>query len=280
MRRYLTPALLLVGVLTVITTVVSLAATRLPLALNTILVILGLALIGVSTVLGGIHDTTQLLASLRARPDTPAGTSQAGGALMVCRIISASCYFQEWSARDLEGVHWPFPPWKPFIVPGSCRRFFVVLEFAFVNQGPTEVTIGPFRIAGWMFEDRWTPPMYSPIRDYRVFDLYTRQATRLDFFFRIPPNGTLGFRVEALEDTSGPGWESSKSRYQVDLPSEYRLEYNTDVSGRQFASIPLRHAKVPDLHYHPLVRRWSELLGDNRPGSAGTPMPQGFDDPR
>ena len=122
--------------------------------------------------------------------------------------------------------------------------------------------------------------MYSPIRDYRVFDLYTRQASRLDSFFRIPPNGTLGFRVEALEDTSGPGYHSSKSRYQVDLPNEYGLEYNTDVSGRQSASIPLKFVKVPDLYHYPSVRRWSELLGENRPGSAGAPTPQGFDDPR
>ena len=94
-------------------------------------------------------------------------------------VLSANVYYEPWTKWDLEGVYWPGPSpgRKPGITEGSCKRAFIVVEFAVKNEYPTEVTVGRFMIGGWMFSDRFTPDMYAPKRDYRVFDLYARTPT-------------------------------------------------------------------------------------------------------
>jgi hypothetical protein len=195
------------------------------------------------------------------------------------RVISAGCYYQLWTESDVEGAYMPAPGQRSFCIPGSCRRFFSVLEFSVHNGFPFDVSIGRFRIDSWMYGASYTPAMYAPERQYEVFDLYTQEPANLSAFSRIPPHGSRGLRVEIFEDTAGPGWESSHSRYVLDVPKQYRIEFVTDVKPLLRKQIKLHRTRLADLINSGFVHRWGDLIGDTTWNTAGAAVPQGLKDP-
>ena len=198
--------------------------------------------------------------------------------------ISANIYYEPWRKWELEGVYWPGPPpgIKPGIKEGDCKRAFIVVEFALKNEYPTEVTVGRFMIDGWMFSNRYSPYMYAPKRDYRVFDLYTRTPTSLEAYKKLAPKSSYGLQIEILEETEGPHYKGSHSRYVVDLPTKYIIEFHTDVGRqRQKVKFPRPQEAQEAWNELALVHRWSDdLLGPSRPSSAGAPLPQTIQYPK
>lgn len=193
------------------------------------------------------------------------------------RTISANMYYETWKKRDLEGVYWPGPPpgRKPGIKEGDCKRAFIVVEFAVKNQHPTEVTVGRFIIDGWMFSDRFTPYMYTPKQDYRVFDLYARTPASLEAYKKLAPKSSYGLRIEILEEAEGPDYKGSHSRHVINLPTNYIVEFHTDV-GEQCHKIKFPRAQMKLNPWWPMIHRWSDdLLGPCKPTSGGAPLPQG-----
>jgi len=192
-------------------------------------------------------------------------------------VISANCYYQPWTSWDLDqSVDWPGPPGtRPAMKPGDWRKAFVVVEVVVKNEYPTEVSVGRFVIDGWMFADRFTPGMYAWKRDYRAFDLYTQQSTSLEAYNQIRPKGALGIRVEVIEETEGPGWQSSKSRYVVERKGHYDIQFRTDF-GNVRKRIKFSRPKKEYSGFN-LVHHWSDLI--ELPqwgfGAAGAPVPQG-----
>jgi hypothetical protein len=147
------------------------------------------------------------------------------------RVITAERYYEEWTQWDFDQVTYGTSPPNNGPVPplGSWRRALTVLEFVIKNEYPTEVTVGRIVLDHWMFDDHYTRGMYAPIRDYRVFDLYTREPISLASYKRISPKGSYALRVEVFDDTEGPGWHSSKSRYWLDFANYCTVEFHTDV---------------------------------------------------
>lgn len=143
------------------------------------------------------------------------------------QVISATRYSKPWQQWELDATpDWAgMPGARPFMKAGQSRRAFIVLEFAVTNEYPVELSVGRFVIDGWMFADKFTPHMYSYVRDYRVFDLYTQEPTGLDAYRKVSAKGSYGLRVEISEEAEGPAWRSRKSRYVVDLPEEYVVEF-------------------------------------------------------
>lgn len=190
--------------------------------------------------------------------------------------MSANIYYEPWTEWEIEkGGNWPgLGPTKPGIPVGSCRRAFVVVEFAVKNEYPTEITVGRFMVAGWMFSDRYNTSrmLYPPKRDYRVFDLYTRAPISLESYVKLPPRGSYGLRIEVFEDTDGPAWKSNHSRYIVNLPRSYAVEFHTDVGTQQHKiKFPAAMQYRFEVVYH-----WSnELL----PPPEYSTLPQGLQFP-
>lgn len=147
------------------------------------------------------------------------------------------------------------------------------MEFVVKNDYPTEITVGRFVVDGWMFEDHYTPGMYAPKRDYRVFDLHTGEPVSLATYKRIPPKNSYGLRVEVLDDAEGPRWISSKTRYWLQLANQYSVEFRSDVGKyRKIVRFPPSEQAWPRLSD---VHHWSDLLPPAEPSSVGAPMPQG-----
>jgi hypothetical protein len=131
-----------------------------------------------------------------------------------------------------------------------------------------------------MYGDRHIPGLYAPMREYEVFDLYSREHASLDTYSKVPSHGSRGFRVEAFEDTSGPSWVSSKSRYVVDVPSYYEVEFRTDLPRKWRSRIKLHRVKIDSLMNDRLIHRWSSLIGElPKSNMAGGPVPQGLSSP-
>src|SRR5262249_27751600 len=111
------------------------------------------------------------------------------------RVITAEHYFEPVSQHDIDEakaagylVGRPGPV-SDHAKKGSAKRLICVLEFAIRNEHPTELTVGRIRINGWMYSDHYVPDMYDYYqrRDYRVFDLATRERTGLDVFKKVGP---------------------------------------------------------------------------------------------
>lgn len=204
------------------------------------------------------------------------------------RTISTARYSQPWSEYEVEHSSGPQPGSKGPAIAGRCRRAFMVVEFAITNRFPIEVTVGRIMVDGWMFSDRFTPPMYSPRRDYRVADMHTEQPINLQTFRRVPPGGTYALRLEVREEASGPSWEGSKRRYNLELPTAYEICFRSDVGsfthkvkfGSEFiVSSSPQHGVI----YPRWIVRWddvfrvSDLLGPQEDSiGGGAPLPQGL----
>jgi hypothetical protein len=190
------------------------------------------------------------------------------------RTISANTYYEPWTEWDIKkGGNWPGPPsTKPGIAVGSCRRAFVVVEFAVKSEFPTEIGVGRFMINGWMFSDRYVGMDYAPKHDYRVFDLHTRAQTSLETYVKLPARGSYGLRIEVFEDTDGPAWKSNHSRYAVNLPRNYIVEFQTDIGKRRHKVRfpPAQQMRMDAVHH------WSEQL---LPLSEYPTLPQGLQYP-
>jgi hypothetical protein len=196
------------------------------------------------------------------------------------RTIAAAIYVERWKQYQIDqgrAERSPDDPVRAPIKDGDIRRAFVVAEFSIRNEHPTEVTVGRFKIDEWMFADRKTPEMYSFKQDYRVFDLYTREQTSLEQYTKVPAKGSCGFRIEVLEDTSGPGWQSSKSRYTLRLPRGYVVEFYADNSKRR-AKISFPRQRITELDsfssFH-IIHRWSSDLLDPQQQLSVAPRPLG-----
>ncbi len=199
-------------------------------------------------------------------------------ARLTFKTISASVYTDVYLEWELNNAYWAAPHERPFMKPGDCKTAFVVIEFAVTNHYPTEMAVGRFIIGGWMFSDHYTRGMYHFRRDYQVFDLNTRTRTSLDTFVRIPPKGSLGYRIEILEQADGPSWVSSHSRYVVDVPKLFDVHFHTSVGEhRSKIRLPRRsHIVYGNL---PNVYHWSTLLETVAISSTGAPVPQGIESP-
>lgn len=182
------------------------------------------------------------------------------------RVISANQYYQNW---EQSYIHLTCQ-----IKAGDCRRAFVVLEFAIKNSYPRNISVGRFIINNWMFADRYTRGMYDRQRDYRAFDLYTREPTSLDGYKNIPPGGSHGLRVEIFEEAYGPEHGSFHNPHTVELPTKYNVEFQTEIRKvRHTIKIPGERWKLVS-DFQQFVYRWSDLLGPVKPSTGGAPLPQ------
>ena len=160
--------------------------------------------------------------------------------------------------------------------PGDWRTAFIVLEFAVKNDFPTDVSVGRFMIDDWMFADRYTEAMYAPKRDYRVFDLYSRERTSLDSYRKLSPGSVYGLRIEILEETSGPSWDGPHRRYVLHLPKTSIVKFHRD-NWTQRAKIKMTKATAnADFGF---IHQWGDLLQQTGSHSSGAPLPQGWQYP-
>ena len=83
-------------------------------------------------------------------------------------------------------------------------RAFTVIEFELQNKYPLPISIGRIMLDDWIFADHWIKPMYGEERDYRAYDLYTRQRVDLSTSAKLGPGELLGRRVEIHENSYGP----------------------------------------------------------------------------
>ncbi len=179
------------------------------------------------------------------------------------RSISSKIYYEPWQRHEIEASYHPDSPPSKIRAPikeGDCKLALIVVEFVVKNEFPTDVTVGRFLVDGWMFSSRYdTKGLLYPLkRDYRVFDLHTRQETNLESYNKISPKGVYGIRLEVLEKTDGPQWGSSKSRYVVKLPKNYSVEFQTDMGHHRYTIRLGKPHGMPELLKH--VHHWSDLL--------------------
>lgn len=205
-------------------------------------------------------------------------------ARLVFRLLSAERYFEQWKDFDIKSISWPGPPGRAIgIKTGDCRRALYIIEFEFVNKYPHELTIGRIKLDEWMFSDKYVPGMYPLKRDYRVFNLHSCEPTGLDRMVKIEPNSSYGLRIEIYEDADGPHWKSSHSRYIIEMPQKYKIEFY--ANGKLLKS-SIKFPKLNDNLTHYLynrnygslqeIDRWSEdLLGPVIPNTFGQLPPQG-----
>jgi hypothetical protein len=128
--------------------------------------------------------------------------------------------------------------------------------------------------------------MYDRFRDYRVFDLYTRQLQSLATYHNLEPGHKIGRRIEIIEYSDGPEWISNH-RY-IGIPerteSVVRLQHTSGMISKTFhldSSIEEFEAPHCDAHhamnlYHfSRLSRWSgqELIPGGEPDSSGEPRP-------
>jgi hypothetical protein len=189
------------------------------------------------------------------------------------RVITATRNFEIWTDFSIGKPTMPVPNSPPIMKEGDWRKAFITLEFTIKNNYPIDISVGRFKIEDWIFENQHERWMYAPKRDYRVFNLFSHERVSLSDFHRLSPKEIMGFRVEILEETSGPSWESSKSRYILHLPKVYRVEfYRDDVMCK--SKIRIRNEiKIRDIRF---VHHWSDLLEKFPSAGDGAPLPQGL----
>ena len=144
------------------------------------------------------------------------------------RVITSICYYKIWEESELRNVYMPAPGQPPIMKQGDWKEAFCVLEFVIKNNYPIDITVGRFVINNWIFEQKYVKGMYAEKKDYRVFDLFTEKPVSLDKFYRLKPHDAIGFRVEILEETSGPHWESNHSRYVLPQIKVFSVEFLSD----------------------------------------------------
>ena len=199
------------------------------------------------------------------------------------RLISVHQYYDQWSEWEEQSERKKFmPPSSPvFIKAGECKRSFEVLEFAVRNHYSRDITVGRFMINNWVFADRYTRGMYDRKRDYRVFDLYSREATSLDCYRIVPPGGSYGLRVEIHEEAHGQEERSFHYPHSVDLSDAFRIEFRIDtLRVRRKIKIPGKmREKMPAYQFGTSIYRWSTLLGPPQASPFGSPLPQNLQPP-
>ncbi len=118
--------------------------------------------------------------------------------------------------------------------------------------------------------------MYSPVRDYRVFDLYSHEPVSLANHRQLTPGGIYGLRIEILEETSGPSWEGPHRRYVLHLPKAYIVKYHTGIATR---TSKLKMPKPTGGADFGFIHQWGDLLPQPESHSGGAPLPQGLQYP-
>lgn len=193
------------------------------------------------------------------------------------RVLRANCFVVPYTKEDInsgKGQGRSFlEDWGIFLQPGDVRRAFSIIEFSVQNNYPTAVTIGRIDIDGWMYSDHWYRPMYGYLQDYRAFDIHSRERVDLSHYHKIAPGGTLARRVEVFEDTHGPRWYSSKSRYRLEKRDEFVITIHTDVK-TIVRAIPVK-AEIVEAWVleRGRVVHWSDLLPESQPDTGPAPKP-------
>ena len=188
------------------------------------------------------------------------------------QIYSATCYFEIWKQFQIDDLpDAPGPPGTRFdINERDYKRTFVVLEFIVKNYHPSAKTIGRFQIDNWMFMDRYTPEMDAPQRDYRVFDLHSREDASLEDSRLVEPGGLYGLRVEILDEIHD-SFVQMRSRKKVNLPKSYDLKFRSDDETR-IHEVEIR--TYEEQYYWSFeVNNWSDLIPSVE-GISGAPKPQ------
>lgn len=111
---------------------------------------------------------------------------------------------------------------------GDPKSVFSVLEFTITNSYDRDIVVGRINAFGWIFSDQYSSFIYDHKRDYRIFDLFSRKQSSLTDFNAIPPDSTLGFRLEVYQDQ-----RPRNSRVPVDLPKYFTIDIQTDVGRKQ-----------------------------------------------
>lgn len=201
------------------------------------------------------------------------------------RIITSYRHCRYWHQYDIDMAYdrqeqqtgsREFPSTNRIIVnPGDCKSCYEVLEFTLTNRYAHEVTVGCFLIADWIFSDRYSQGMYDRQRDYRVFDLFTREKINLENYRTLAPGGVLGIRLEIFEQANaGPNWISNHLYYKVDIHNSYYIEFNSDLSRFKRKITPSSPEKNPIIYEFDY--RWSNDIVGLGPmqRSLGPQMPQ------
>lgn len=161
---------------------------------------------------------------------------------------------------------------------GDCKRRFEVLEFTITNRYRHQITLGRINVGKWIRADQYRPGMYDRKRDYRVFDLLTRERINLEEFRTMEPGQVLGIRIESFEEENAgrPTFVSNHVYPAVEVPEYHIIRLSSDMGTRQYR-VELNKPEVFPLHFR-FEYRWStdiDGLGE-MVATPGAPMPQGM----
>ncbi len=181
-------------------------------------------------------------------------------------LLMGQQYHTVFTARDVKD--WDYRMLSP--KAGDPKEVFAVLEFTIANNRQRDITVGRINVAGWMLSDRYSHKPYDHARDYRVYELTSKERASLSDYRVIHNGEAIGFRVEIYEH---PGNTRIRSRYPVELPDSYSIAIHTDA-GRTIRKFKPQRAKLRNRSEFRTVFRWSktELLPDLPIDSVAVPQ--------
>lgn len=183
------------------------------------------------------------------------------------------------------------------VLDGLPQSAFTTLELEFTNAYKHAVTLGRIEIDDWVYSERYHVPMYGDQKDYRAFDLFTREPVNLAAYSNLLPGQCLGRRIEILERTYGPVQTTHRQRMWIEERTAFTIRTATSKGmvtcvaeiGNRYtdydASVPYAEPGSPGyfavsefaagLHQLCSVARWSgqDLIPGGEPGSGGEPRP-------
>jgi len=161
---------------------------------------------------------------------------------LVVRLLSLTQYWWSWDENDVAAAN--RGPYPGSIEVGDPRRVFTVMEFEVVNRHRIPVSIGRFLIEDWIYADHYEKGIYDRFRDYRVFDLFSRERVSLDRFTLVEPGHAVGFRVEILDQGYDPAYNMPMHRpAKPVLYDAYRIQFHTDLGRRHVHTFRIRDGK-------------------------------------
>jgi len=90
---------------------------------------------------------------------------------------------------------------------GKIKKYFLILEFILKNEGKKQALVSRIIVNGWVDRDRHYefPDPWSD-RDYRVYDLFTKEPISLSTPVLVGPEQSIGRRIEIYESALKPAY--------------------------------------------------------------------------
>ena len=188
-------------------------------------------------------------------------------------ILQVMYFVNRFSEFEVEHAVQSSPMCDSSSLIGKIHEAVTIIEFQLQNAQKKTASVRLMEIDDWIWSDRYSRPMYSRNRDYRVFDLHTKENTSLADTIILEHGDIVGRRIEIAEKGDGP---TIYHHGHPSVPETNRHVLAVQVGRRQIT----KRVDLPEPTEYSAgwidVHLWSneELpVAAHYPSSAGAPRP-------